>query len=52
MCVWGVGVHECRYSCPEEDTGFLSAGVMDICELPNVGTGNQIQVLFKISKCF
>lgn len=36
---------------PEEDIGYPRTGVTDSCELYNVDTRNQTQVLHKSSKC-
>jgi len=47
-----VGVHACCVV-PAETRGIGSSGVrvIDGCELPDAGTGNQTQVLWKRRKC-
>ena len=55
MCVNGCRV--CVYVCVcvcvcrlEEGIRFSEAGVTDGCELPDMGAGNRMQVLWKSSK--
>lgn len=56
MCV-GLGVYMCT-TCIQvpmearEGTGFSGTGVTDKCELPVLGGGKQVQVLWKNSKCY
>lgn len=53
VCVWMwvCAPQEMCWGTPQEDIGYLGAGVTGSCELPDVGAGNWTQVPRKNSAC-